>query len=62
MPSCQLDSADCDSGARDLSPEPVSLISLIRSHDGDTAPDIGHMTKADILELAERVSVFELFP
>ncbi|KAL5019871.1 hypothetical protein ScPMuIL_002763 [Solemya velum] len=52
------DSVDYDSGARDLSPEPVNLQHLMESHDPSAIQQLNDkvLNGSDFLELANRVS------
>ena len=50
------ESADYDSGARDLSPEPISLTLLMQSHDPSAVRSVQEMGSGKVLDLADRVS------
>ncbi|KAL8562165.1 hypothetical protein ACOMHN_042000 [Nucella lapillus] len=50
------ESADYDSGARDLSPEPLSLTLLMKSHDPSAVRDVQDMGSGQVLDLADRIS------
>lgn len=49
------ESADYDSGARDLSPEPISLTHLMQSHDPSAVQSVQEMGSGQVLDLADRL-------